>query len=81
MRFSALSGLWSLKALRQHQRFLVCLSRVSAAKFEIWKAQFPSIDIRHDKNLTYNKWSLDHFRDKTTAKGFETSTIDSGADQ
>ncbi len=43
---------------------------------EWWKAEFPSIDIRHDKNLTYNKWKLEHFRKKDTALNFETSTVD-----
>lgn len=45
-------------------------------KTENWKAPFPSIDIRHDHNLTYNKWSLADFRDKSTAANFEESTID-----
>lgn len=44
--------------------------------YETWWAEFPSIDIRHDKNLTYNKWKLDHFRKKDTAVNFEESTID-----
>lgn len=43
---------------------------------EVWKAKYPSIDIRHDRNLTYNKWSLDDFRDKSTAANFQESTID-----
>jgi hypothetical protein len=43
---------------------------------ENWKAPFPSIDIRHDKNLTYNKWSLADFRDKSTAANFEESTVE-----
>ena len=42
-----------------------------------WKADFPHIDIRHNRNLTYNKWTLDHFRKKETAVNFETSTINS----
>lgn len=41
-----------------------------------WKSEFPNIDIRGSHNLTYNKWTLDHFRDKSTAKNFQTSTID-----
>lgn len=39
-------------------------------------AKYPDIDIRHEKNLTYNKWSLDDFRNKNTAKNFTLSTID-----
>lgn len=44
--------------------------------YETWWAEFPSIDIRHDKNLTYNKWKLEHFRDRSTAVNFQESTID-----
>lgn len=45
-------------------------------EYESWWAEYPSIDIRHDKNLTYNKWRLSHFRDKSTAVNFQSSTID-----
>lgn len=43
---------------------------------EDWFAEFPSIDIRRGHNLTYNKWTLDHFRDKSTAKNFQVSDVD-----
>lgn len=43
---------------------------------ESWKASVPHIDIRHGKNLTFNKWTLDHFRNKATAINFEQTTID-----
>lgn len=45
-------------------------------EYETWWAPHPSIDIRHDKNLTYNKWKLEHFRDRSTAVNFKSSTID-----
>lgn len=45
-------------------------------EYETWWADYPSIDIRHDHNLTYNKWKLDHFRKKDTAVNFQASTID-----
>lgn len=45
-------------------------------EYETWWAEYPSIDIRHDRNLTYNKWKLDHFRKKETAVNFTQSTID-----
>ena len=38
-----------------------------------WKSLYPNIDIRHDKNLTKHKWSIDDFRDKKTAQGFQTA--------
>lgn len=44
--------------------------------YETWWASSPSIDIRHEKNLTYNKWKLEHFRDKSTAVNFRQTTID-----
>lgn len=41
-----------------------------------WWSKYPDIDIRHGKNLTYSKWSLDDFRNKDTAKNFKLSTVD-----
>lgn len=46
------------------------------AQYETWWAPYPSIDIRHNQNLTYNKWKLEHFRNKTTAVNFQSTTID-----
>lgn len=43
---------------------------------EDWFAPFPSIDVRHNHNLTFNKWKLDHFRKKETAVNFTATTID-----
>ena len=37
-----------------------------------WKSKEPIVDIKHGKNLSKNKWSLDDFRDKKTAKNFRT---------
>lgn len=45
-------------------------------EYKTWKAPVPHIDIRHDTNLTYNKWKLEHFRKKETAVNFVSSTID-----
>ena len=39
-------------------------------KYEQFKSKEPNIDIRHDKNLTRSKWSIDDFRDKKTAINF-----------
>lgn len=38
-----------------------------------FKSEFPNIDIRLGNTLTASKWSLDDFRDKSTAANFETS--------
>ena len=43
---------------------------------EGWRSEFPCIDIRHNKNLTFNKWKLEHFRKRETAVNFKRSTID-----
>lgn len=41
-----------------------------------WESEYPNIDIRTGHNLTYNKWSLDDFRNKATAINFRESTVD-----
>jgi hypothetical protein len=46
-------------------------------EYRTWWGREPHIDIRHNRNLTYNKWKMDHFRDKTTAVNFVSTTIDS----
>jgi hypothetical protein len=38
-------------------------------------AKYPDLDIRHAGTLTKSKWSLDDFRDKSTAKGFKLGTF------
>lgn len=45
-------------------------------EYETFWASVPHIDIRHNHNLTYNKWKLEHFRDKTTAINFQETTLD-----
>lgn len=40
-----------------------------------WKASVPYVDIRHGRNLTYNKRKLAHFRKKETAVNFVSATI------
>jgi len=43
---------------------------------ENYSSEFPNIDIRHDKNLTPSKWSVEDFRNKKYAKGWKESTLD-----
>ncbi|OGC69955.1 hypothetical protein A2415_04855 [candidate division WWE3 bacterium RIFOXYC1_FULL_39_7] len=38
-----------------------------------WKSEIPLIDIKHGNNLSKNRWSLNDFHDKSTAKNFVTS--------
>ena len=40
-------------------------------QFENWRSVEPNIDIRHGKNLTKSKWSINDFRDKRTAINFK----------
>lgn len=47
-----------------------------ANKYEVWRSEYPNIDIRHGGNLTKSKWSPDDFRDKSTCVNWQESTID-----
>lgn len=49
---------------------------MSGEMSEAWKSSIPYIDIRHNKNLTYNKRDLSDFRNKATAINFKSTTID-----
>lgn len=40
-------------------------------KTENWMAEVPMLDIRHEKNLTPNRWSIELFRDKRNAEGWK----------
>lgn len=42
---------------------------------ESWMAEKPMIDIRHQQNLTPNRWSPELFRDKRNAQGWQESYI------
>lgn len=44
--------------------------------YDVWNSPFSNIDIRHDNNLTNSHRSIDEFRDKSTAEGFSTTTLD-----
>jgi len=41
---------------------------------ENYSSEIPNICIRHDKNLTVSKWSVDDFRNKEYAKGWTEAT-------
>lgn len=40
-----------------------------------YQSEFPNICIRHDNNLTKSKWSVEDYRNKDYAKGWQESTI------
>lgn len=43
---------------------------------ETWMSPFPNLDIRHNHNLTKNRWSPDLFRDKKNCEGWTETTVD-----
>jgi 3',5'-cyclic AMP phosphodiesterase CpdA len=38
--------------------------RVDDLVSDSWRSSVPIVDIRHDNNLTPNRWSIDQFRNK-----------------
>lgn len=44
--------------------------------YEVWKSEYPNIDIRHRGTLTKSKWSPEDFRDKSTGTNWQETTID-----
>ncbi len=47
-----------------------------ATKYEVFKSEFPNVDIRHEGTLTKSKWSPNDFRDKSTCVNWQESNID-----
>lgn len=43
---------------------------------ETWSSDFPNIDIRHEGNLTPNRWDKKQFRDQRNTKGWTETTAD-----
>jgi hypothetical protein len=37
---------------------------------ESWQSEFPNIDIRHERNLTANRWSKDEFKNQKYTQGW-----------
>lgn len=47
--------------------------RVDDYKSDIWESEYPNVDIRHDNNLTPNRWRKDQFRNQKYTKGWKES--------
>ena len=47
-------------------------------KAESWRSAYPNVDIRHNKNLTPNRWRKDQFRNQRYTKGWLESDEISG---
>lgn len=45
--------------------------RVDDRTSDIWRSEFPNVDIRHDKNLTENRWSQSEFRSQKSCQGWQ----------
>ena len=43
---------------------------------ESWLSEFPNIDIRHDNNISKNRWKKDEFQDQQYTAGWTESTAD-----
>jgi hypothetical protein len=47
--------------------------RIDDVSSDVWRSQYPNIDIRHDKNLTASRWSQADFRDQKHCQGWRES--------
>ncbi len=45
--------------------------RVDDYGSDVWRSAEPNLDIRHDANLTPNRWSQDEFRDKKNCQNWQ----------
>ena len=50
--------------------------RVDDNKSEYYKAKFPSLDIRHDSNLTANRWKKEQFRSQRNCPNWIESKLE-----
>lgn len=47
--------------------------RIDDRTSETWLSPAPNVDVRHDKNLTQNRWRQDQFRDQRNCQGWKES--------
>ncbi len=47
------------------------VQRLDRLGSEIWRSEFPNLDLRHDKNNSANRWSKDQFRNKQSYKNWQ----------
>lgn len=43
---------------------------------ESWRSEYPNIDIRHNKNISKNRWTKEEFQDQKYTAGWTESTAD-----
>jgi glycosyltransferase involved in cell wall biosynthesis len=49
--------------------------RVDDHPSDVFRSEYPNIDIRHQKNLTPSRWRQDQFRDQRNCRGWQESNI------
>lgn len=47
--------------------------RIDDVKAQAYRSTFPNLDIRHDKNLTQNRWTKEEFRNQRYTQGWRES--------
>jgi hypothetical protein len=45
--------------------------RIDDIPSDVWRSEFPNLDIRHDRNLTSTRWSPEQFRDQRNCQGWQ----------
>jgi hypothetical protein len=51
------------------------------SNIEYWSSEEPIIDIRHDNNMTANRWSKDQFRNQKNTEGWTEGTVPTWAEK
>jgi glycosyltransferase involved in cell wall biosynthesis len=54
------------------------VERVDDFKSEFWNASSPTLDLRHETNLTANRWSKTEFRDQRNCQGWKEAEFVEG---
>jgi hypothetical protein len=49
--------------------------RVDDIKSESWQSKYPTLDIRHGKNLTASRWNQSQFRSQKSCRNWKESTV------
>jgi glycosyltransferase involved in cell wall biosynthesis len=45
--------------------------RIDDIPSDVWRSEYPNLDIRHAQNLTSTRWSPEQFRDKRNCQGWQ----------
>lgn len=50
--------------------------RIDDIKAEVWRSEFPNIDIRHKGNNTGSRWTKEEFRSQRNCQGWKESRVE-----